>query len=169
MTRVIDTNVPLVTKFRDGHPQELLDACDEMLEEILAGRLMVVTDADGEILDEYWHQLSRSGQPSLGDALARYLHDHRFTWDDSMRPNIESHPVVENSYAVLGGDDAEIDPSDRKFVAAAKVAGVPVVQGTDTKWLNWGPILARHGVQVLYAHEGSIRGAYRKKFGHDAP
>lgn len=169
MTQVIDTNVPLVAKFSRDRPRELLDACEEILEEILEGRLTVVTDADGEIVEEYMHQLSLSGQPSLGDAFVKYVHDHRFTWEEAVRPDIQPDSVDEHSYAVLGGDDAEIDPSDRKFVAAAKVAGVPVVQGTDTKWLDWGPVLGRHGVQVIYAHESSIRDAYREKFRREAP
>ncbi|KLN36107.1 hypothetical protein FB00_03660 [Cellulosimicrobium funkei] len=169
MTRVIDTNVPLVTKLVDGHPPELLDACEQIIEEILEQRMRIVTDLDGEIVSEYLHQLSLSGQPSLGDAFVRYVHDSRFTWEEATRPDIQPDTSAENSYGALGGDDAEIDPSDRKFVAAAKVAGVPVVQATDTKWLNWASVLARHGVVVIFAHEPSIRRAYEAKFGHKAP
>lgn len=169
MSQVIDTNVPLVAKQNEGRPPDLIAACETLLAHILERRLPVVTDADGEIVEEYMHQLSLSGQPSLGDAFVRYVHDHRFTWDDSMRPDILPHPEHANSYAVLNGDDSEIDPSDRKFVAAAKVTGAPVVQATDTKWLDWGPVLSRHGVTVLYAHEASIRQAYRDKFGREAP
>lgn len=169
MTRVIDTNVPLVVKFADGHPIELLDACEELIENILESRLPVVTDADGEIVAEYFHQLSFSGQPSIADAFARYVHDQRFTWDDSFRPDIRPDPQSSNTYGVLDGDDTEIDPSDRKFVAAAKVAVAPVVQAADTKWLDWGAVLSRHGVIVIYAHEASIRAAYHRKFGREAP
>lgn len=169
MSRVIDTNVPLVVKLPDDRPTELVDACEELLEEIIENGLPVVTDELGEIIEEYFHQLSRGGQPTLGDAFAKYVYDNRHSWDEAVRPDIEPDTTTVNSYAVLGGDDAEIDPSDRKIVAAAKVAGVPVVQATDTKWLDWGEVLGRHGVQVEYAHEPSIRAAYRAKFGCDAP
>lgn len=169
MTYVIDTNVALVVRFGEQHPPELVDACEERLERILEERLPVVTDSDGEIVSEYLNKLNRSGQPSLGDRFAAYVHDYRFAWDASMRPEIAPHPTEPNTYGALGGDDAEIDPSDRKFVAAAKVAGVPVVEATDTKWLNWGPVLRRHSVEVVFAHEASIREAYRVKFGHEAP
>lgn len=169
MTRVVDTNVALVAKLPGGWPAELVDACEELLEHILEARLPVVTDADGEIVDEYLNQLSLSGAPSLGDAFARYVHDQRFVWDAAFRPDIGRDPNAEHRYAALGGDDADIDPSDRKFVAAAKVAGVPVVQASDTKWLDWGPALARHGVRVEYVHEPAIRTLYRDKFGQDAP
>lgn len=169
MTQVIDTNVPLVVKLPSGHPRELVDACEVMLEDIIAGRVPVVTDKVGEILEEYFHQLSRSGQPSLGDTFARYVYDNRYGWDDAMRPDIEPGEPETNTYGVLNGDHDEIDPSDRKFLAAAKVADVPVVQATDTKWLDWGAVLGRHGVSVKYVHESSIRAAYREKFGRDAP
>lgn len=169
MTKVIDTNVPLVVKLDGGHPDELVDAAAELLASIIEGKVPVVTDEDGEIIEEYFHQLNYSGQPTLGDEFARYVWDNRYNWDDAMRPDIQPGEPGTNTYGVLNGDDDEIDPSDRKFVAAAKVSGVPVVQATDTKWLDWGAVLARHGVRVEYAHEPSIRAAYRRKFGHDAP
>ena len=169
MTRVIDTNVPLVIKFPDGHSVDLLDACEELLEHILEKGLPIVTDADGEIVEEYFHKLQRSGQPSIGDAFAKYVFEQRFTWDARFRPDIQPDSQLPNTYAVLGGDDSQIDPSDRKFVATAKAAAVPVVQAADTKWLDWGEVLRRHGVEVIYAHEDSIRAAYRRKFGREAP
>lgn len=169
MTRVVDTNVLLVTKYRDDWPPELVDACDELLEQILEGSRPVVTDAEGEILDEYLHELDLSGSPSLGHAFVKYVHDYLYTWDESYRPSIDPHPDVEYSYGVLGGDDADIDASDRKFVATAKVAGVPISEATDTKWLDWGPVLARHGVVVEFVHEAAIRALYLAKFGREAP
>ncbi|MFC8383552.1 hypothetical protein [Nocardia sp. NPDC057272] len=169
MTKVVDTNVPLITKLPDGHPTELVDECAKILENIIENGIPVVTDDAGEMVEEYFHKLSRSGQPTLGDAFARYVFDNRYGWDEAMRPDIEPHTSTENSYAVLAADDDEIDPSDRKFVATAKVALAPVLQAADTKWLNWGEVLRRHGVIVEYVHEPSIRAAYRAKFGYDAP
>lgn len=167
MSRVIDTNVPLVTKFEDGHPIELVDACAELIEDILMTKSPVVTDADGEIVSEYFNQLSWSGQPSLGDAFAKYVHEYRFSWSEDMRPDIQ--PIAENSYSVLDGDDSDFDPSDRKFVAAAKVSQAPVYEATDTKWLDWTDALARHGVEVVWVHEESIRASYAAKFGRPPP
>lgn len=167
MADVVDTNVPLVVKFPSGHPSALVDACEVLLEEIIENESPVVTDALGEILDEYFHQLTRSGQPTLGDSFAKWVFDRRWLWDAAARPDIQ--PRGENDYAVLDGDHHEIDPSDRKFVAVAKVAGAPVHQAADTKWLDWGEVLARHGVEVRLVHEPSIRAAYREKFGRDAP
>lgn len=169
MIRVIDTNVPLVVKFHAENPNELVEACEDILIEILRDRIPVPTDAEEEIVAEYFHQMSRSGQPGLADQFAKYVNDERWLWEPALRPEIGPDLVEEHVYAVLGGDDAEIDPSDRKFVAVAKVTRSPVVQARDTKWLDWGAVLARHGVTVHYAHEGSIRAMYRTKFGVDAP
>jgi hypothetical protein len=164
---VVDTNVPLVAKFQGGHTQKLVDACEELLESIIEQDRVVVTDEDGEIIEEYFHQLSRSGQETLGDAFAKWVFDRRWTWDALARPNID--PQGDNVYGVLDGDHDDFDPADRKFVAVAKISGAPVHQATDTKWLNWAEALERHGVEVHYVHEPSIRDAYRTKFGCDAP
>ena len=156
-----------MTKFPDGRPQELVDACEELLESIIERDGPVITDEHDEIIEEYFNQLSRSGQDTLGDAFAKWVFDRRWTWDPAARPNID--PQGPNVYGVLGGDHDDFDPSDRKFIAVAKVSGAPVHQGTDTKWLDWGEALDRHGVEVRYVHEPSIRDAYRAKFGRDAP
>jgi hypothetical protein len=164
---VVDTNVPLVVKFPNGHPQELVDACQELLEDIIEHDRVVVTDAYDEIIEEYFRQLNFSGQDTLGDAFAKWVFDRRWGWDASARPNID--PRGECDYGVLNGDHDDFDPSDRKFVAVAKVSGAPVRQATDTKWLDWGDALRRHGVVVRYVHEPSLRDAYRAKFGREAP
>lgn len=168
MADVVDTNVPLVAKFPDGHPQELVDACEALLEEIMDEDRPVITDEHDEIIEEYFHQLSRSGHSSLGDVFAKWVYDRRWTWAADARPDIDPQ-AEENVYGVLEGDHDGFDPSDRKFVAAAKVSGAPIHQATDTKWLDWGDALARHGVTVQYVHEPSIREAYRAKFGREAP
>jgi hypothetical protein len=164
---VVDTNVPLVVKYPNGHPQELVDACEELLEDIIKHDRVVVTDEHEEIIEEYFRKLDFSGQGTLGDAFAKWVFERRWGWHASARPNID--PRGENDYGVLEGDHHDFDPSDRKFVAVAKVSGAPVQEAADTKWLDWGEALRRHGVVVSYVHEPSIRAAYRAKFGCDAP
>lgn len=168
MIRVVDTNVPLVIKFPEENQEELIRACEDIIIKILEGRHPVVTDFEGEIIAEYFHQMERGG-PSLADEFAKYVHDFRWSWDSKYNPQIEPDPTSENMYLVLAGDDNKIDPSDRKFVATAKVSQVPIIQARDTKWLDWTEVLSRHGVKVEYAHEDSLRAMYRAKFGRDAP
>lgn len=167
LSDIVDTNVPLVTKLPDGHPQELVDACEELLESIMEQDLVVVTDDGGEIVEEYFHKLSRSGQDTLGDIFAKWVFNRRCWWDASAKPDIE--PQGDCIYGVLAGDHDDFDPSDRKFIAVAKVSGAPIHQATDTKWLDWGDALRRHNVVVRYVHEPSIRAAYQEKFGRAAP
>lgn len=164
MAHVIDTNVPLVVRFPEGHSEALLEACEELLIMVIEGEA-VVTDAAGEIVEEYFHKLGRSGQPSLGDVFAKWVYDHRWNQPDLV---VELQPNGHNRYATLL-EDGEFDPSDRKFVAAGKVSGAPIHQATDTKWLDWGRALHRHGVEVRWVHEASIRAAYLAKFGREAP
>lgn len=167
MADVVDTNVPLVIRFPEQHPRMLADACEQLLDDIITEGRPVITDAAGEIIEEYFHQLNYSGAPTLGDAFAKWVFDNRWTWTDTARPDI--HPAGPYEYGVLGGDDADFDPTDRKFIAVAKVAGAPIHQAADTKWLDWGAALARHAVEVRFVHEPSIRAAYKAKFGREAP
>jgi len=164
---VVDTNVPLVVRFPEQHSRLLVDACEQLLDDIISEGRVVITDAAGEIIEEYFHQLNYSGAPTLGDVFAKWVFDNRWTWDDSARPDID--PIGLHEYGVLAGDDADFDPSDRKFIAVAKVSAAPIHQAADTKWLDWGDALARHGVEVIFVHESSIRDAYKTKFGRDAP
>lgn len=165
MADVIDTNVPLVVRFPEGHSEDLRDACEELLAAMIDGG-SVVTDLDDEIVEEYFRKLGRSGQPTLGDAFAKWVFDHR--WSEPQYV-VDLEPSGLYEYATLPDPDGAFDPSDRKFVAAAKVAAAPVHQAADTKWLDWGAALASHGVRVCWVHEPSIRDAYRRKFGRNAP
>lgn len=167
MPDVVDTNVPLVLRFPDEHPPALRDACEELLESIMTSGREVATDLGGEIVAEYFAQLSHSGGPTLGDAFAKWVHERCWTWGQAAMPDIQ--PRGEYDYGVLDGDDQDFDPSDRKFIAVGKMASAPVHQATDTKWLDWAAALARHGVEVLFVHEPSIRDAYKAKFGYEAP
>lgn len=137
MPDVVDTNVPLVVRFPEDHPPELLEACEELLAAIIEDG-SIVTDLDGEIVEEYFHKLGRSGQPTLGSVFAKWVFEHR--WTEPHRV-VDLEPTGVHRYATLPDDDGAFDPSDRKFVAAAKVAEAPVHQATDTKWLDWGDAL----------------------------
>ncbi len=166
MANVVDTNVPLVVRFPQGHPAALRDACERLLEVIIESGEVVITDLDDEIVEEYFNKLGRSGQPTLGDAFAKWVFDTRWSQPESI---VDTRPLGADSYDVLGGDEHDFDPSDRKFVAAAKVSGARLHQATDTKWLDWGAALGRHAVVVSWVHEPSIRAAYARKFGHPTP
>lgn len=67
-------------------------------------------------------------------------------------------------------DDAELvnfDAPDRKFVAVANAhqAKPAILQAADSKWLDWSPALARHGVKVEFLCEADIARFHKKKFG----
>jgi hypothetical protein len=166
MTDVVDTNVPLVLRFPESHPEALADACEILLETIIKSGVVVCTDAEDEIVEEYFTMLSRSGQPTLGDVFAKWVFETRWTQPETI---VDTGRSGEHEYGVLEGDDLDFDPSDRKFIAVAKVAQATIHQATDTKWLDWQPAFARQGVSVAWVHEPSIRAAYERKFNRAAP
>lgn len=164
---VIDTNVLLVARRHadDGWPAALIDACEGLLLAIQAGE-RVVTDHADEIVEEYFHELSHSGQPTLADAFAVWVRDARWTWGPDARVDTQPRPGAPGAYGVLADGGRDIpDPSDRKFVAAAAAAAAPVHQATDVKWMDWTSALDRHGVEVRWVDEDYARGSYRAKFG----
>lgn len=166
---VIDTNVLLVTRGHsaDGWPDALVDACEELLLSIQAGG-RVATDQGGEIVDEYFNDLSHSGQPTLADAFAVWVRDMRWSWGEDALVDTRPSPDGSLEYGVLADGGRDIpDPSDRKFVAVAAVASAPVHQATDVKWMDWRAVLDGHGVDVRWVDEEHARAMYRDKFGRD--
>lgn len=164
MSDIVDTNVPLVVKQAAEYPRDLVDACEQVLEAIMLSST-VVTDVDDEIVEEYFHQLSRSGAPSLGDAFAKWVWENRWSWGNV----VDTQPDGCGNYGPLGTDTSTFDPSDRKFIAAAAVSCAPIHQATDTKWLDWHGELAALGVVVRFVHKKTITAMYTTKFGHPPP
>jgi hypothetical protein len=163
---VVDTNVLFVARRRpeDGWSEALADACEELIDEVrCAGR--VATDAAGEIIDEYFHGLSHSGQPTLADSFAVWVRDNRHGWGDEAI--VDTDPQADGTYPSLGPHGERIDPSDRKFVATAQLSKAPIHQAVDVKWLEWVEALEGCGVEVRWVDESLARSLFYEKFGRD--
>ena len=46
--------------------------------------------------------------------------------------------------------DVNFDPSDRKFAALAKRENAPVINATDSDWLNHRDVIERTGIRVKF-------------------
>jgi hypothetical protein len=151
---VVDTNVAVVA---NGHsrqaPRQCMEACVEALIRIQSSE-RVVFDQGYRIIDEYRDNLSPSGQPGLGDAFFKWI------WQNQANPEccevvvIHARPGSVDDYEEFPDDPelAGFDPSDRKFVAVARVSPLspPVMNATDSDWWDYREVLARHGVQVEF-------------------
>jgi hypothetical protein len=151
---VIDTNVLVVA---NGHAPQAGQACVLNCANALGAnprRTVTVLDCGGLILDEYFRNASRSGQPGQGDAFAKWLFDHQYQPEFCELvglSRIDDEPRTFEEFPE-GPDLAGFDPADRKFIAAAKAsAHAPrVLQATDTKWWTYRDALVKHGVPVEF-------------------
>lgn len=159
MIRVVDTNVIAVANKRhDGVCAACVENCVRQLLEIQrSGRVAI--DADWEILREYSSYAEANHQKEVGDAFLKWLLLNKANTERCDQVAIVAHDT--RGYESFPDDArlAAFDRSDRKFVAvsAAHAERPPILQATDSKWLNWNDALRDHGVQVDLVCEEDIR------------
>jgi hypothetical protein len=153
---LVDTNVPITANRAarpDLIPAERLScvwACVEAIEHVTRTRGLIL-DAGDEIFDEYRRHLSLQGQPGVGDIFMKWVHDHRWILHDSQRVGITRRGDTYDEFPLHDGLTA-FDKADRKFVAVANAHAdkPPILQATDSKWLEWKGALAEAGITVLF-------------------
>lgn len=164
---VVDTNVVLVANGQHADVSgACVAACALQLQEIMQ-RGKLALDDQFRILCEYLHKTQPKKGNRPGDAFVKWalqnrvnaMHVDSVCLEDHDTRGFESFP-----------DDAELfnfDAPDRKFVAVANVhqAKPPILQAADSKWLDWSPALARHGVKVEFLCAADITRFHKKKFG----
>jgi hypothetical protein len=164
---VVDTNVVLVANGQHTDVSgDCVAACAVRLLEIKQ-RGKLVLDDQFRILGEYLNktQPKRGNRP--GDAFVKWALQTRLNAKHVDLVTLEDH---ESRGFQSFPDDADLvnfDMPDRKFVAvtSAHPAKPPILQAVDSKWLDWSPALARHGVSVEFLCKADISRFHKKKFG----
>jgi hypothetical protein len=147
--RVVDTNVAIVANGRDTNATVKCQlACLTQLRKILEGGQIVIDDA-GDILEEYRRYLSPSGQPGVGDRFFREILIN-FT-SKVQRVHLEKKSDGSYSDFLIDARLKAFDASDRKFAAVARKVAVPVLNATDSDWLDHREALADNGIVVEFA------------------
>jgi hypothetical protein len=149
---VVDTNVLLVANEQhENISPEGVIACVERLE-LLRKRGCVVLDDGYEILREYGQKTKPNTGNRFGDGFLKWLLQNTRNTQYVSQVHIEKH--TERGYLEFP-DDAELsefDLEDRKFVAVA--AAHPkhplILQGSDSKWIDWSERLNEHGIRVEF-------------------
>lgn len=167
---VVDTNVPVTAnKASDTKniPPDLIECvskCIEAIKEITTRRVGLVIDKGDEILEEYRKHLSMSGQPGVGDAFLKWVHNYQWSFphEDHVPINKEGDSYHEFPKSL---DLSEFDRADKKFVAVANAHPVkpPIFQATDSKWWGWKDALAREGIAVSFLCPDYAALHYEKK------
>ena len=87
-----------------------------------------------------------SGQPGLGDAFFKHVHDHLYSTRHVERVSIT--PVDDESRSFAELPINTLDPSDRKFLAVAVASPAPILNATDSDWHDERVLISSLGVVV---------------------
>ena len=165
---IVDTNVPIVAQ-GDEHPMDLECelACVEFIEQVISNRHVIVIDDAFHVIREYQHKLNSKGQQKLGDLFLHWVLLNQanpsrvkqvsITQIDTLGHDFDEYP---NSLSHI-----EIDNSDKKFIAIAKVNGNPstIVQSSDSKWIGWAKALQDEGIYVNFLCRRALQEKFKKK------
>lgn len=150
---VVDTNVPIVANGRADlggaqlpSPGCRLAAVTFLRELARTGR--AVLDVAGAIQEEYRRHLNPRGQPGVGDRFYQVvLHSAPHLVERVDLPLRENGEYENLPQSLI---DVDFDLSDRKFAALACRAGVPVINATDSDWVNAADALAAESIEVRH-------------------
>jgi hypothetical protein len=146
-TQVIDTNVIVTADGRSDADADCVARAASRLSD-LANRGEAVIDDGFRILKEYLANRASYGEaPGAGSEFLQWLLVNQATERCTQVHLTETAPDEFTEFPD-DPDLATFDRSDRKFAAAARVAGAPVVNATDPDWAEHAPALSRNGIQV---------------------
>lgn len=116
--------------------------CLQFVDRLDNSKERIAVDDGYLIFSEYFRLLSQQLAPH--DALIRLMAQGRV---------VEMHVKVDDEGVVLPDELAGIvhDRDDRKFVAVSLACSppAPIVNATDSDWVDWEECLRDHGVEVI--------------------
>jgi hypothetical protein len=165
---VIDTNVLLVAE--GSAPQmtpRCVSVCLERLERVKSSE-QVVLDDKWVILGEYQRKLYPNRHLGPGSAFLKWLLQVQADVKHVSPISLSLRGKDETLFAEFPSDndlEAEIDPADRKFNAAANAHAEkpPVLECTDSKWLGWEERLRAHGIRLEVLCRGELEAIRKRK------
>ena len=134
----VDTNVMIVANGKDHEsgPACILASSRKLRE--LQNDAVLLLDTEGEILKEYKNHMSYAGQPGIGDAFFKWLHDNQ-----AVQGKVEKINVTKtgNLFNIVSARESlqGFDPSDHKFLAVAMTCKdhVDIYNATDSDWQEY--------------------------------
>lgn len=170
MRYIIDTNVPL--KAADIYSEDRLDAqcslaCLNFIKKVMdSDDIVVVLDANSEILREYKNNLNTCEQNTVATQFFQWICKHL---------TLHQNSQVELQYLTVTGDREYdefprtskldgFDVSDRKFIALANAhpEHPAIVEGADSLWWGFKDALEELGIHIYFLCEDYIRIKYEE-------
>ena len=165
-TSIVDTNVILVAggRHEDVSP-ECVSSCALVLKGIIDGGRIAI-DEGFEVLSEYLNKTDPKRAKTPGDVFVKWVLRNRTNSSRCDLVVLEKNP--EGGYAAFPVHPALVhfDAPDKKFVAvsAAHPQHPPILEAADSKWLDWAPALAEHGIEVKFICPADLHRFHEKKF-----
>jgi len=150
MKVVIDTNVAIAANGRNTHACIKCQLeCVEFLDSLtsVGSRKKIYLDDLDLLLNEYRPHLNFHGQPGIGDAFYKFLHDHKYSGRKVSLVSITLNSDTETGFDELPANS--IDPSDRKILAIAVVSAAKIVNALDNDWHEKRNFLEDLGIDVI--------------------
>lgn len=151
---VIDVNVLITANAREteqASPECVLNCIDAL--EMVRGNVVVLDDSD-LIFEDYQKYNSFRGQPGLGDAFFKWLHDNRYSSNHFefviVTPIHANEEIVtfENVPLELGG----FDRKDHIWLAVARASrySPTILNATDKDWKEWQERIESNGFVIKF-------------------
>lgn len=146
---IVDTNVLVVAngKYQKANEDDVFE-CQNFLIDIRKKHLSV--DSLGLIFQEYFTHASRSGEPGIGDAFAKWLWYNQ--WNPSICERVAITPHPEREFLEFPEEESlkDFDRDDRKFVAVAVSSKFDAIicNATDTDWWDYRDAFEKLGIKI---------------------
>ena len=148
---IVDTNVFIAANgMADQLNEADIDKCRLFVCSLFEDTVVSV-DMRGEIFEEYFSHMNRSGQPGIGDAFVKHL------WDRQCDKNVcEMVNVIKNKdgmyeHILEKGGLLQFDKSDLKFIAVyfGSQNKVVICNACDSDWENNRELLQEYQINVM--------------------
>jgi len=168
----MDTNVPKTANLANDPneiPNDLMvcvKECVIAVGDVVKNKVGLVIDAGDEIYSEYRHNLFLKGQPGVGDAFMKWVHDNR--WKFPVQDRVKINKTGDSYQEFPNHEDLEdFDISDRKFIAVANAHPdkPPIFQAVDSKWWGWKEALAEAAITIHFLCPDYIKKKFENKMG----
>jgi|SRR5690348_12569663 len=132
-------------------------ACVAILTRIIRKEIIVI-DTEGDTIREYLKRLSTSGQPSIGDALLKFILEQQYTHKRIQRITIKRNAKRKYDLFPDDPDLKTFDQADRIYVALNRsVPDSRLLNAVDSDYSQHAAALARNGVDVRELCPGCIK------------
>lgn len=157
MRAVVEENVAIVandnSRLEPVAPQaneQCQLECIRALRSIVKNGIIVIDDA-GELLRRYRQRLNAKGQPGVGDAFLKHVHDQQYNKRRVQRTPLDADG--DNNYLAFPSDALlnTFDLSDRIFVALACASPkhAAILNAVDSDYSQHADPLKSAGVEII--------------------